>query len=94
MSGRGRKPTSLVQFVYDYMDSEFERLCELGVKVTYQVLYDIALFSLNHQECPVLPSDIEPDSNKPYRDFITYNFVYHFRKYSSIARRKSAERTH
>lgn len=50
MSGRGRKRPEWVQFVYEYMDTEFERLCELGVKVRSPILMDVAVYALRYDD--------------------------------------------
>ena len=88
MSGRGRKRELWVQFVYEYVEKEFERICELGVKVTSCILMEITVHSLNDAECPVGPEHIHPETRKLYKDLITYDFVYSFRLCSNIINRR------
>ena len=88
MSGRGRKREVWVQFVYEYVEKEFERICELGVKVNSCILMEIAVRSFNDAECPVGPGDVYSEPGKLCKDLITYDFVYRFRLRSNIVNRR------
>lgn len=62
MSGRGRERKERIQFVHDFLDEEFEKLSELGVKITSSLLMDIAKHSLTTPGSSVLPTDVDVSS--------------------------------
>lgn len=47
MQGLGRKRADWVNYMYEFMDTEFEHMFDLGVKVTSSTLLEIAVHSLN-----------------------------------------------
>ena len=79
---------SWIDYVYKYMDAEYERLCELEVKIAGDLLMDIAIHALYDSESQVKTIDVHAKSGKPYFSLINYNFVYRYRQWSSLVPRK------
>lgn len=86
MSRRGRPRKEWVQYVYDYLNEEFERLIELEVKVTSNMLPEIAQYSLEQNKSPVNGNHIEPTFGKQYSTLITKRLITNFQEYSNIVR--------
>lgn len=80
MNGRRCKRTPWVQFLYDYVELEYERLCESVVKITAYVVVDFANYSLTSAESLVRPCYVGVRSGKECRKLLTYDVVYRYQK--------------
>ena len=74
MPGRGRRGQPLVEFVHSYIDTEFERLLELSVKVSKHILQEVGLSSLSHESSPHGPEDVDL-GGKPIAELINRHFI-------------------
>lgn len=73
--GMRRKRQPWVEYVNSYPDDEFERLLELGVKVTRSLLWEISLTSIALPKSPFQSTRIDTHSNKFIHEEITREFI-------------------
>lgn len=88
LKGRGKKRQEWVNFVYEFVIEEFDRLCEIGVKISKPMLLQIAQKSLQHETSPVDINGIESVSGKTYVQLINSEFIRRFCDQNYIVRRK------
>jgi len=88
LPGRGRKRKEWVQFVYEFVLEEFDRLCELKVKINKNILMQIALKSLQHETSPVDINAIDINSGKTYGQLVDKNFITILCDNNNIVRKK------
>lgn len=87
MSGRGWKLRPWVQYVRGFVADEFERMWNIGAKITYSMLLEIARYAVNQ------PGSLFPGnfvcliSNRTMLDQIDRNFVERFCGATDIVRR-------